>query len=107
MVKISILYPNNEGVRFDFDYYLNVHMPQSIGILSRSPGFRSVSVEQGVSGGYPDTAPRYIAMCHFEFDTFDAFLEAFMPHAEALQGDMPNYTDVEPVIQVNEIRLTG
>lgn len=27
MTKISIFYPNTDGARFDFDYYLNTHMP--------------------------------------------------------------------------------
>ena len=30
MVKITDLYPNIKGKRFDIDYYLNVHMPMSI-----------------------------------------------------------------------------
>lgn len=30
MIKISILYPNRKGNRFDMNYYLNIHMPMSI-----------------------------------------------------------------------------
>ncbi len=37
MIKISILYPNKKGSRFDMDYYLNTHMPMSIGRLSEAP----------------------------------------------------------------------
>ncbi len=29
-----------------------------------------------------------------------------MPNAEVLQGDMPNYTDIEPVIQFNEVLIS-
>ncbi len=35
----------------------------------------------------------------------DAFVEAFMPHIEELQGDIKNYTDVQPIIQFSEIVL--
>ena len=106
MVRISILYPNTTGSRFDMDYYLRTHMPRSIELLSAAPGFMGVSVEEGLSGGAPDAPPAYVAMCHFLFDSADAFLAAFMPNAAELQGDIPNYTDVTPTIQINEVRIS-
>ena len=27
MIKVSVFYPNNEGCRFDMDYYCNSHIP--------------------------------------------------------------------------------
>jgi uncharacterized protein (TIGR02118 family) len=105
MIKVSIHYPNKEGGRFDGDYYFNTHMPMSIRLLS--PALRGYSVESGVNGGPPDSAPPYVALCHLLFDSAQAFYDAFLPHAETLQGDMPNYTDIEPVIQISEVRLAG
>lgn len=105
MTKISILYPNRPGSRFDFEHYTKVHMPLSIKLLSAHPGFRSVSVERGVGGAVPGSAAAYVAMCHFTFTSTEDFLAAFMPHAGVLQGDMPNYTDIAPVIQVNEVLI--
>jgi len=46
-------------------------------------------------------------MCHFAFRSVDDFVAAFMPHAAELQGDMPNYTDIEPVIQFNEVLIAS
>jgi uncharacterized protein (TIGR02118 family) len=106
MIKISILYPNRTGSRFDMHYYLNTHMPMSIERLGAAKGFRGVSVERGLSAGVPDSAPAYVAMCHFLFDSVEDFMAAFTPHAAVLQGDMPNYTDVEPTIQVNEVAIS-
>lgn len=106
MTKISILYPNNKGARFDLSYYIDIHMPMSIELLSAHPGFRSVSVEHGLGGGIPGTDAAYVAMCHYQFDSIENFMAAFTPHAAALQGDMPNYTDIEPVIQVNEVLIS-
>lgn len=31
---------------------------------------------------------------------------AFMPHAKELQGDIVNYTNIEPTIQINEVKIT-
>ncbi len=27
MIKVTVLYPNEEGKKFDLDYYLNKHLP--------------------------------------------------------------------------------
>ena len=106
MIKISIMYPNDQGSRFDLRYYVETHMPRSIELLSAHPGFKGVSVEQGLGGAMPGKNAPYVAMCHFQFDSIESFMAAFMPHAAELQGDMPNYTDIEPVIQFNEVLIS-
>ena len=106
MTKISILYPNNKGMRFDMSYYLDTHMPRSIELLSTHPGFKGVSVERGLGGAEPGTDAKYVAMCHFLFNSLEDFLAAFVPHAATLQGDMPNYTDIKPVIQISEVAIS-
>lgn len=105
MIRISILYPNKPDGRFDFAYYVETHMPISIKHLSAHPGFRGVSVEKGLGGAAPGAEAAYMAVCHFLFDSVEDFMEAFSAHAAELQGDMPNYTDIEPVIQFNEVLI--
>jgi uncharacterized protein (TIGR02118 family) len=68
---------------------------------------KGLSVERGLIGTAPDIPPAYIAMCHLLFDSVDAFMTAFMPHADMLQGDIRNYTDVDAVIQFNAIEIRG
>lgn len=104
MIKLNILYPDKEGSRFDLDYYLNRHMPMALEKLG--PSLRGVSVEYGLSGVQPGTQRAYIAMCHYTFDSAEAFLDAFLPHADILQGDIPNYTDIEPIMQFSEIKIS-
>ena len=106
MTKISILYPNTKGARFDIRYYIATHMPLSIELLSAHPGFKGVSVEHGLGGAEPGADAAYIVMCHFLFDSVESFMAAFMPHATKLQGDMPNYTDIKPIIQFSEILIS-
>jgi uncharacterized protein (TIGR02118 family) len=103
MIKVTILYPNAPGSRFDFDYYLNVHMPLSIKLLG--PAMRSVMVERGVSPGAPWPDHPYAAICSFVCESREAYEQAFFPHAERLQGDIPNYTDVAATIQLSEIMI--
>lgn len=104
MITVNILYPNKPGSRFDFYYYLEKHMPLSLEKLGGA--LRGASVEQGITGVPQGTPAPYIAQCHLRFDSAEAFLTAFMPHAELLQGDMKNYTDIEPVIQISEVRIS-
>src|SRR5215469_14754465 len=103
MIKITIFYPNIEGAQFDMDYYLTKHMPVSIAKLSASKGYRGVSVEHGVGGGAPGSDPTYIAMCNYLFDSAEDFLAAFTQHADLLQGDIPHYTNLEPIIQFSKV----
>ena len=103
MIKVSVLYPNREGSRFDMDYYCNSHIPMVKEKLGAA--IKGVAVEQGLAGGEPGSSPTYAAMGHLLFDSVGAFQDAFGPHAEAILADIPNYTDVEPTIQVSEVKL--
>jgi uncharacterized protein (TIGR02118 family) len=106
MQRISVFYPNREGATFDFDYYVHRHMPLSIDLLSKHAGFQGVSVERGVGGARPNSPPVFVAICHFLFDSAQDFVAAFLPHAEQLQDDIQNYTNIEPVIQFNEVLIS-
>jgi uncharacterized protein (TIGR02118 family) len=104
LIRLTILYPNKEGGRFDLDYYLNTHMPMSI--EKQGPLLKGVTVEHGISGVQPGSKPEDVVICQFTYETVEAFFEAFMPHADLLQGDIPNYTDIEPVMQFSEIKIS-
>ena len=106
MIKISILYPNIKGSRFNVSYYVETHMLMVDKLLGAHPGFKGVSVEHGLGGIVPGSEPTYIVMCHLLFNSAEDFLAAFLPNAEAFEGDMPNYTDIEPVIQISEVLIS-
>ena len=107
MINVAILYPNEVGRWFDTTYYIQRHMPMSIELLGAQPGYRGVSVELGLGGGTPGTDAAYVAMCNFRFDTARQFVAAFTAHADQLQGDMARYTDIEPVIQINDVAIAA
>lgn len=66
---------------------------------------QSAAVEQGLGGATPGSPPAFSAMGHLYFDSVEAFEAAFGPHAGAIMGDIPNYTNVQPTIQVSEVKL--
>jgi uncharacterized protein (TIGR02118 family) len=102
LIKVSILYPNQPGSHFDADYYLTSHMPLAVRLLA--PVLKGASVDVGLSGMSPDQPPPFAAICELTCDSAQAFGEAFAPHQAELMQDIPNYTDVQPLIQFSEIR---
>jgi uncharacterized protein (TIGR02118 family) len=100
MVKVSVLYPNRQGTNFDMSYYINRHMVMVQQLLG--PRLKGMSVEQGISGVQPGS---YIAMGHLLFDSVEDFQTSFGPHTQAIVGDIPNYTNSEPIIQISEVKL--
>ena len=103
MIKVSILYPNGPGATFDMKYYLSSHMPmvkQRIGAA-----MKGISVDEGLGGGEPGSPPRYLAIGHLFFESIDAFHLAFATHGGPIVADVANYTNTQPVIQVNGVRM--
>ena len=103
MVRVSVLYPNKPGGRFDMNYYLTKHMPMVREKLGAA--LKGVSVEQGISGMAPDSKPEFVTMCHLLFDNRAAHDAAVAPHQAALVGDIPNFTDIEPHFQFSDVKL--
>ena len=103
MIKVSVFYPDREGSKFDMDYYCNSHIPMVREKLG--PACKNVAVEHGIGGATPGSRPGFIAMGHLYFDSVEAFQKAFGPHADAIMGDIPNYTDIQPTIQFSEVKI--
>ena len=103
MIKVSVLYPNNESSKFDMSYYCNSHIPMVQQKLGK--GCKGVAVEQGVCGATPGSRPAFIAMGHLYFDSLADFQAAFGPHAKDIMADIPNYTDIQPTLQISEVKI--
>jgi uncharacterized protein (TIGR02118 family) len=101
MIKVSVMYPNNPGARFDHAYYRDKHMP----MVAAKMGARckSYTVDKGLAGDAPETPATYVGMCHIFCDSVEDFQAGFGPHAAEIRADIPNYTDITPVLQVSEV----
>lgn len=101
MIKVSVLYPHNDGAGFDMAYYRDRHMPMVRERLGAA--CKGIAVEQGVAGATPGSRPQYIAMGHVYFDSLEEFQSSFAKHSGEFVADIPNYTNIQPVIQVSEV----
>jgi uncharacterized protein (TIGR02118 family) len=103
MVKVSVMYPNGVEHKFDMAYYLNSHMP----MVRRELGgaLKGVSVDEGLGGAQPGSAPKYLVICNLLFESVETFQLAFATHGQTIVADIPNYTNTQPIIQINEVKL--
>ena len=101
MFKISVMYPNPPGARFDHAYYRDTHLPMVAAKLGSASSY--YTIEKGLGGGAPGSPAPYIAMCHFFCESLEAFGAAMASHRKEIMSDIPNYTDQTPVMQTSEV----
>jgi uncharacterized protein (TIGR02118 family) len=101
MIKVSVMYANTPGARFDHEYYRDKHMP----LVKKRLGDACLyyTVDKGLAGGAPGAPATYVGMCHIFCDSVESFQAGFGPHAKEIMADIPNYTDLTPVIQISEV----
>jgi uncharacterized protein (TIGR02118 family) len=101
MVIVSVMYPASAGAKFDMDYYLKTHVPL-VGARWNDCGLREAKVLHGAGapGGGP---PMYSVIALLTFDSAAAVDEAVARHGAEIIGDIPNFSSVQPVIQVNDV----
>ena len=101
MFKSSVMYPNEKGARFDFDYYRTKHM--ALVLKHMKPfGLVKTEVNKGLSGG-GDTPPAYICVGNIYFDSREGYEKAVAQAGPILRGDVPNFTNVTPIRLISEI----
>jgi uncharacterized protein (TIGR02118 family) len=98
MIRLTIMYPDAEGATFDMDYYINKHIALVKELCG--PAIKECTVEQCLPG--PDAAP-YRVIARIGVESMDDFLKYVAPNDPAFGADVPNFTNIKPVIQVNEV----
>lgn len=101
MIRVTVAYPNESGKKFDWDYYLNSHGPLVNQNLSNR-GLVKFEVDKGVSAPDPSAPAPFVAIAHLTFNTVDEVHEAFKAVGREVMGDIPNFTDIQPTIQISE-----
>src|SRR3989442_13589322 len=101
MIEVTVAYP--AGQAFNMDYYLKTHIP----LFQKRMGaaMKTIRVSRGIGGSTPRSPGAFVAMVHATFDSAEVFATAFAPHAAELQGDAPNYTNIQPVVQISEVLM--
>ncbi|MEQ8807928.1 MAG: EthD family reductase [Imperialibacter sp.] len=101
LIKVSVMYPFEEGKTFDIDYYETKHMPMVAGYLGSN--LVKYTIEKGTASGIPNTPLPFMAIGTFYIKDLKAYQDAIAPNRDAIRADFPNYTNAAPVILVSEV----
>ena len=102
LYKVTILYPNGEGKTFNMDYYENNHMPMVAAFIGKNLKF--YEIDRGIAGRTPDETVPYLAAGNFYVMDVAEYNKAIGQNIDAVISDFKNYTNIQPVVQISEIK---
>lgn len=100
MITVTVLYPKTNESHFDFDYYLQIHTPlvkARFGPLGME-GLHLLRGSGSLAGGPPDFA----MIARLDFTSLPHLQQALTQHGAEIMSDIPKFTNVQPIIQMNE-----
>lgn len=101
MVRVTAFYAHDEGAHFDWEYYVNKHLPLVRELLGEKLlGMQVTRGLMGLSAGLP---PMYIAMAQLDFDSAEVLQELMIAVVPKIVADIPNYTSIALQLQVSEV----
>jgi len=53
----------------------------------------------------PGSPATYVAMGHLLFDSLESFQDSFGPHLDKILADILNHTDIQPTMQISEVKM--
>lgn len=101
MTIVSVMYPARPGSRFDMGYYLGTHMTmvQKAWGAAGMSGYKVLRGSKAADG----VEPFFQVIVNMEFTSAAAFEAAVADSGARIMGDLPNFTDIQPTIQVSEL----
>jgi uncharacterized protein (TIGR02118 family) len=97
MYYVTVLYPNRDDVKFDFDYYMSKHIPMVARLLDTT-----VEVCKGISTPTGDPAP-FLYTARIRVNSLEKYQAAMAQHGAQIIGDIPNYCNAQPTVQLDEV----
>ena len=102
MFKVAILYPNGEEKNFDMDYYEKTHMPMMAGLLGKN--LNLYEIDKGIAGRTSNDKVPFVAIGYFYINDVTEYNKVIAQNINAIRQDIAKYTNIQPTIQISEIR---
>ncbi|EFQ35366.1 hypothetical protein CGRA01v4_06275 [Colletotrichum graminicola] len=99
--SVTVLYPNEADAKYDFDYYVNSHMPMAAAQWKSSgcTGWSATKYQPTPDG----KQPKYSFAGILVFESIDAVHKALASaETAAVMQDVPNYSNKQPEIMIGE-----
>jgi uncharacterized protein (TIGR02118 family) len=96
-MSLNVIYPNQDGARFDTAYYRSTHIPLVMKVMKAA----SVLLVEGVPMG--SAAAPYVMIAHFEFASSEALTAALADPAMAeVRADVAKFTEIKPTVMLGK-----
>lgn len=103
MIMVSVMYPASQTASFDMDYYLKTHVPM-VGARWKSFGLSEAKILRG-AGAPGGAAPAYSVIALLTFGSAEEFQRAVEQCGQEIMGDIPNFTTIQPLIQISDVLM--
>lgn len=100
MYCVSVAYAREEGCTFDFDYYVNNHVPMVAGFLGDN--LIKHEVRKGVAALDGSDAP-FVCQASFWIQDVPRLQTVLEERGEQILGDIAHFTNLHPSLQVDEV----
>lgn len=101
MFRIILTYPDGKDAKLDFDYYIGKHVPLTKALLGEH-GLIDIQANRCLQTLEGDK-PGFVCITVVDFSDKEAFDTAYAIHGETLLADIPNYTNIEPEVDICEV----
>ena len=64
-------------------------------------------IDKGIAGRTPNDKVPYLAIGYFYIKNVAEYNKAIGPNIDAIIGDFKNYTNIQPTIQISEVKKLG
>ena len=102
MIRLKVLFPNKPGSKFNWEYYKSTHHPLVEEKL-KGNGLLKFEIDKGIGTADPGKPAPYTMIANLSFNTLDEVQAALKMHSESIMADIPNFTDLQPEIQISEV----
>jgi len=97
---LTVVYPWKDDAKFDFEYYTGKHLPLLRQLYGASVG--KMHVHKGMRRG-DGSPPAFVGGVTVEILSLEAFDAAAKEHRPKLIADVPNFSNITPVAQIDEV----
>ena len=97
---LAVYYPWQADAKFDYDYYRDKHLKMLADLYGKSVG--KMVVRKGLRKG-DGSPPAFVTALTVEILAMEAYEAASKDIVPKLRADIPNFTNIIPTAQIEEI----
>ena len=105
MIRVTVLFPKTSDSHFDMEYYLSKHVPMTKAKFQGLGLTVEAEVDEGLGSITPGEPAPYAAIGYLLFENLEDLQKGLATHGAEILADIPNFTNVQPQIQIGSIVL--